>query len=170
LVAAIVVMAATQLLMLGFESSPLLTQGQVDSLTGWIDDRPHVATGLLAGIALVLVSIYLIVSIIRSMGTDRRVITTRRRHGWTRFDCSTLEDAVERKLAAVDRRNDVTAHATRRGRIDLSIVTPDPTAMGPARELREALDDYCTQRTLPCRSGRVTATTPRRMTKRRRIR
>lgn len=169
-VAAIVLMAATQLLLLSFETDPLFSENQVGDFTDWIERRPRVGGGILVGVALMALATALMWAIARSFGTDRRVITTRRRGGWTKLDRPTIEDAIERRLERIDRRNDVEARVGRRGRVNLTITTPDPSAIGPIRELRDSLDNFCRERALPCRSGRITATTPRRITKRRRIR
>ncbi len=170
IVAAIVLMAATQLLLLSFETDPLLDRERVDSIADWIRDRPRAGAGILIGGALGLLVIWLVWAAISTLGTDRRVITTRRRGGWTKVDRATLEDAVERRLEAVDRRSDVSVGISRRGRVDLKVTTPDPARAGPVQELRDATDDLCTSRSLPCRSGRITVTVPRRMTARRRVR
>ncbi len=169
-VAAIVLMAATQLLLLSFETDPLLSRTWLDDITGWIRRPPRPGVAILAGLALAVASLGLIWSMVRSRSTDRRVMTTRRRAGWTKIDRPTLEDAIERHLEFIDRRNDIRANVDRNGKVDLKIITPDPSAMGPVQELRDALDDFCEQRSLPCRSGRITATTPRRTTSRRRVR
>ncbi|MCY3560029.1 MAG: hypothetical protein OXH20_02490 [bacterium] len=99
-----------------------------------------------------------------------RVLTTRRGRGWTKLDRPTLEDAIERRLEAIDRRNDVRVRITRRGRVHVRLVTPDTSAIGPIQEARDAIDEHCAERVLPCRSGRITATVPRRMTRRRQVR
>ena len=169
-VAVIVLMAATQLLLLSFETDPLISEERLADFTGWLENRPRAGIGMLAGIALVALAITLGWAIIRTFGVDRRVITTRREHGWTKLDRPTLEDAIERRLEAVDRRNDVKVNVDRRGKVNLAITTPDPTSTGPVQELREALDTVCEERALPCHSGRITATAPRRLTNRRRIR
>ncbi len=169
-VAAIVLMAATQLLLLSFETDPLFDRERVDSIAEWIRDRPRAGAAILVGIALGLIVLWLVWAALSSWGTDRRVITTRRRGGWTKIDRATLEDAVERRLEAVDRRSDVRVGITRRGRVDLKVTTPDPARAGPVQELRDATDDLCSSRSLPCRSGRITVTVPRRITARRRVR
>ena len=169
-VAAIVLMAATQLLLLSFETDPLFSRERVDDIAGWIRDRPRVGAGMLVGVALGLLALWLLWAIVSTLGTDRPSITTRRRDGWTRIDRATLEDAIERELEAVDRRNDIRVDITRRGRVDLTLTTPDPSRAGPAQELRDVLDRLCEERSLPCRSGRITTTVPRRMTVRRKVR
>ncbi len=169
-VAAIVLVAATQLLLLSFEADPLVSRQRLGDIVDWIQDRPSPGAAVLSGGALVLVGSVLAVAIVRSRGPDRRVITTRRRGGWTKLDRATLEDAIERELEHVDRRNDVRARVRRNGRIDLDIVTPDPTVTGPVKELRDTVDHLSETRSLPCRSGRIVVTTPRRLTARRRVR
>ena len=169
-VAGIVLLAAAQLLMLSFEIDPPLSRGAVDDLTGWVQGSPSTGTGLFVGIALVLLALGGLWKFGRSLGTGGRVLTTRRWQGWTKLDRITLEDAFERQLEAIDRRNDVRVRITRRGQVNVRLITPDPSAIGPIQEMRDAIDEHCTARDLPCRSGRITATTPRRMTRRRQVR
>ncbi len=169
-VALVMLAFAIQLLLLGFEASPLIGGEQLDDLTSWLRRRPLVGAGLLAGIGILAVSAGLWWSIARSFGVDRRVITVRERDGWTKLDLPTLEDAIERDLESVDRRNDVTASIGRSGSTRLKITTPDPSAKGPVDELRQRFATLCRERGVPCRLGRVTVSTPRRRTGRRRIR
>ena len=169
-VAAIVLMAATQLLMLSFETDPLLPQNTIDSLGDWIRRRPLMGPGILAGGALALLTIVLFWSWIRMLGTGRRVITTRHRKGWTKIDRATLEDAIERRLEIIDRRNDIAVRINRRGRVNARLVTPDPSMSGPVQEMRDTIDAQCESRALPCRSGRITSTVPRLLTSRRKVR
>ena len=168
--AAIVLMAATQLILVGFESTPLLSAERVDEIAAWLRRPPLPGAAMLAGIGLTAIALGLFVALLSSFGPDRSVITTRRRGGWTKLDRASLEEAIERRLESIDRRNDVDVRIGRRGVVKLDIVTPDPSHMGPAHELREAVDALCDDRALPCRSGRVTTTTPRRTTNRRRVR
>ena len=169
-VAAIVLMAASQLLMLPFETDPLLPQNTIDSLGDWIRRRPLMGPGVLAGGALALLTISLVWAWVRMLGTGRRVITTRHRKGWTKIDSATLEDAIERRLEVIDRRNDIVVRINRRGRVNARLVTPDPSVSGPAQEMRDTIDAQCESRSLPCRSGRITSTVPRFLTSRRKVR
>ncbi len=169
-VAALILVAATQLLLLSFETDPLISRGRLGDVVDWIESRPSPGAAVLVGGALVVIALALLVAAVRSVGPDRRVITTRRRHGWTKLDRATLEDAFERHLEHIDRRNDVHVRVRRNGRVDLTIITPDPTVMGAVKELRDGVDEICQERSLPCRSGRIVSSTPRRMTSRRRVR
>lgn len=169
-VAAIVLMAAMQLLMLSFEIDPLFSRETIDDLGGWVRGSPSTGTGIFVGIALVLLALGGLWKFGRMFAAGRRVLTTRRRRGWTKLDRITLEDALERQLEAIDRRSDVRVRITRRGQVNVRLVTPDPSAVGPVQEIRDAIDGQCAARALPCRSGRITATVPRRLTRRRQIR
>ena len=169
-VAGIVLLVAAQLLLLSFEIDPPLSRAAIDDLGEWVRGSPSTGTGLFVGIALALLALGGLWNFGRMLGTGRRVLTTRRWRGWTTLDRITLEDAVERQLEAIDRRNAVRVRVTRRGQVNVRLVTPDPSAIGPAQEIRDAIDAQCTSRALPCRSGRITATVPRRMTRRRQVR
>jgi hypothetical protein len=170
LVAAIVLTVAAQWLLLGLEYDPLIDRTQVDDLTGWITGDPRKGAELLVGMAVVLAALVIGWVLWQSRGVDRPVITTRRRHGWTKVDRHNLADAIERRLETVDRRSDLEVKVRRRGRVDLRLVTPDPSALGPIQEYRDTIDELATEQHLPIRSGRVVVTVPRRMTSRRRIR
>jgi len=169
-VAAIVLVVATQLLMLSFDADPLVSRETVDDLVDWIGGDPSDGAAILVGVALLALAVWLGWMAVSSAGTEQHVITTRRRNGWTKIDRRTLGDSLERRLDSVDRRSDVAVRVRRGGRVDLEVVTPDPSITGSPRELRDSLNDIVTARNLPCRSGRLTATVPRRMTGRRRVR
>ena len=132
--------------------------------------RPLMGPGVLAGGALALLTISLVRAWARMLGTGRRVITTRHRKGWTKIDRDTLEDALERRLEVIDRRNDIVVRINRRSRVNARLVTPDPSVSGPAQEMRDTIDAQCESRSLPCRSGRITSTVPRFLTSRREVR
>jgi len=170
LVAAIVLMVAAQWLLLGLEYDPLIDRGQADDLTGWITGDTRKGAELLVGMAMILAALVIGWVLWQSRGVDRPVITTRRRRGWTKVDRRNLADAIERRLVTVDRRSDLEVELTRRGRVDLRLVTPDPSALGPIQEYRDVIDEMATQQHLPIRSGRVVVTVPRRMTARRKVR
>lgn len=169
-VAGIVLLAAAQLLMLSFEVDPPLSRAAIEDLGEWVRGSPSTGTGIFVGIALMLLALGGMWTFGRMFGTGGRVLTTRRWRGWTRLDRGTLENAIERRLEAIDRRNDVRVRISRRGQVNVRLVTPDPSAIGPVQEIRDAVDDQCASRALPCRSGRITATVPRRMTRRRQVR
>ena len=152
------------------EAAGAAHRAAVDDLDRWVRGSPSTGTGIFVGIALVLLALGGMWKFGRMFGTGGRVLTTRRRRGWTKLDRVTLEDAIERQLEAIDRRNDVHVRINRRGRVNVRLVTPDPSTIGPIQEIRDAIDEQCTSRALPCRSGRITATTPRRMTRRRQVR
>ncbi len=169
--ALLVLAVAVQWLLLGFEADPLLDHGRVRDLTDWIAERPRAGAALFSGIALVMGCLVLLWVLWSTRTLDRLVITTTRaRSGWTKIDRLTLGASLTRVLDAIDRRTDLTVHVTRRGRVDLRVVTPDPSSVGSLQELRDAIDALAASRNLPIRSGRITVTVPRRMTARRRVR
>lgn len=169
LVAVAVLVVGAQLLLLSFEATPLVDNNAIDDVTGWINRRPPTGVALLGGMALVAVAIWFLWATIRSNGPERRVITTRRDGGWTKLDLARLEDAIERHLDPMDRRADVTAKVERSGRVDLKVITTDPFSTTPVDELRDTFAEFCHDRSLPCRLGRITVSRPRRVTSRRRV-
>lgn len=168
-VASLVLAIAVQLLLLGFEATPLIGRGLLEDLTSWIRRRPRVGAGLLGGIGLVLCSVGLWWSLARSLGVDRRVITMRDHDGWTKLDRASLEDAIERHLEGIDRRTDVSAVVGRGGTTRLAITTPDPSPEGPVADIRNGFADLCRERALPCRLDRITVSAPGRRSSRRRV-
>jgi hypothetical protein len=168
-VAGIVLTAATQLLLHGFETDPMLSAGTVDSLADWIERRPREGAALLGGIALCLLGVALSWLAWTSRVDHQIAITTRRANGWTKVDRKTLAEALARRLEDIDRRSDVRLTVNRQGRVDLRVVTPDPSISGPIPKYRDAIDQEAGARHLPVRAGRVTTTRPRTMTGRRRV-
>jgi len=168
-VAAIVLTGAAQLLLHGFETDPMFSAETVDGFADWIERRPREGAALLGGIALCILG-----AVLSWLGWTSRVdhqiaITTRRANGWTKVDRKTLTDALARRLDGIDRRSDVRLTINRQGRVDLRVVTPDPSVSGPIPKYRDAIDQEAGARHLPVRAGRVTTTRPRTTTGRRRV-
>jgi hypothetical protein len=154
-VAAIVAVAATQLLTLGFETEPLVSRTAVSTVTDWVRRPPQPGAGILAAIAVVLGGIAALLGGLWPRRGSAAIIT-RRRDGWTRIDRKSLQDAIERRLETVDRRSNVKTRVSRSGRIDLAITSIDTDFDGPPAKLRDAVEDLCDQRQLPCRAGTIT--------------
>lgn len=164
-VAAASAVAATQFLTLGFETKPLMTTDTVATLTDWIRRPPMPGPGVLAAIALAVAGFAALAGTV----WPRRgpsAITTRRRLGWTRIDRRSLEAAIQRRLEALDRRSDLNTTVHRSGRVDIEVVTIDTALDGPGAKVRDALEELCVERQLPCRPGVVTVQ-GRKSTKRR---
>jgi len=100
-VAVMVAVAATQLLTLGFETRPLISQATESALTDWVRRPPQPGAGILAAIAVVLGGI---AALVGGLWPRRgpAAIVTRRADGWTRVDRKSLQAAIERRLR--DRR------------------------------------------------------------------
>lgn len=160
--AALVLLMATQLLLVSFEVDPVLSRSRLDPLIGWIRDRPRAGPGILLGVALAVLAGWLAWAFAKSFGPARPAITIDDDRGRTRVDIATLEAAIERQVDQVEPRGAVTVRVKRSGRVDATLTTPDVSATGPSRELRDSIDELCLARGLPCRSGRLTVSTPRR--------
>jgi hypothetical protein len=169
-VAAIVLIAATQFLLHGFETDPLLDAEIIADLSDWITRPPRQGAALLAGTALIILAAGLGWLTWTTRAGHQPVITTRRKNGWTKVDRKTLTSAVTRRLERIDQRSDLDVTIDRRGRVDLHLVTPDPSVGGPLQDYRDAIDEEVARRHLPIRSTRATVTQSQRSTGRRRVR
>jgi hypothetical protein len=166
--AAAMLFAAAQLLLLSFEVDPVLNRSRLGTVVDWISDRPRPGPGILAGLALLVLAAWLVWSFVKSFGPRQRAIRIARHDadGSTRVDVSTLEAAIERHVDSIEPRGDVRVRLKRSGRIDAILTTPDISRTGPSQRLRDAIDEFCIDRSLPCRSGRITVSTPRRVRRR----
>jgi hypothetical protein len=172
-VAVTVMVAAGQLLAVSFDQQPLVGTDLAGRIERWVRSTPSSGAATLAGAALVVTGVWLIVLVIRSRVSNGGVVTVHRRKrsgGGVAVDRNTLADALQRELSKVDQRADVDVHVRRSGRIDLDVVTPDPTPTGSVLNIRERLDEIVAERHLPCRSGRIRSTRPRKVKGRRRVR
>ena len=154
-VAVVLGLVAAQLLLTGLEISAPIGPDQFSTAAGWVGDRRREGVLILVGVGLVLVGCWLAWSFVSGLRPPRDAIVVRRRNGWTRIDCATLADAIERDLAPIDERSRISVRVRPSGRVDVTVATPDPTAAGPAAEVRTALVGLVGQRRLPCRVGRV---------------
>ena len=169
-VALLFLVVAAQLILLGFEGSPLIGRALLDDVTSWMRRRPVVGAGLVAGMILIVSSVGLWWAIARSFGLDRPVITVRTHEGWTKLDRPTLAAAIERDLGSVDSRTDISASIGRGGSTRLAITTLDATAAGPVDDVRNRFADLCRERALPCQLERMTVSAPRPGSGRKRVR
>lgn len=87
-----------------------------------------------------------------------------------RIDRDSLGASLERRLEPLDRRVDASIAVSRRGRVDLRLVTPDPSVVGPVAEQTTALTEILTDRGLPCRLGNVNVIDVRKLKSRHRVR
>lgn len=168
-VAAIVTIAATQLLLLSFEVSPLVDPDRVGSISEWIRDRPRTGVAVLSGIAICLVALLLGWFVARGRRSNRSAVVTRRRDGSTRIDRRSLEASIERALDPIDRRVEVQARIRRRS-VRLHLTTPDVRQSGSGHEYGAAFRQLVDTRGLPVRLGRVTVAAPRRTNRARTVR
>ena len=156
LVAAVLLgLVAAQLLLVGLEITAPIGPDQFATAADWVGDRRREGVLILAGVGLVVLGLWLGWSFVSGLRPPRDAIVVRRRKGWTRVDCATLGDAIERDLAPIDERSRISVSVRPSGRVDVTVATPDPTAAGPAAEVRTALVDLVATRRLPCRVGRV---------------
>ena len=154
-VAATALVAATQLLTLGLETRPLISRSTLSTFTNWVERPPQPGAGILVAVAVVLAGV---AALVGGLWPRRgpAAIVTRRRDGWTRIDRKSLEDAIERRLETIDRRSSVKTTVHRSGRVDLAITAGDTAADGAPVQVRDALEELCGQRQLPCKTGTVT--------------
>lgn len=146
---------AAQLLLTGLEVSTPITPGQLGAAGDWIAERQREGALILVGVVLVLLGLWLAWSTVAGLRPPADAIVLRRRRGWTRVDCATLADSIERDLAPIDARSRIRVRVRPSGRVDVAVATPDPSAAGPAGEVRTALVALVADRRLPCKVGRV---------------
>lgn len=161
-VAVIVLVAAAQMLTLSFGSDPVLDRVGVRAVTRWARRRPSGGAEVLLGLALVALGCWLTLTLITSLRTDRKVLTTRRGDGWTRIDRHTLADSLERSLVRLDPHPTVSVKVRRNGRVDITVTTPSPWPDERLEETSGELKRLIAQRSLPCRPGGVAVKAPRR--------
>ncbi len=172
-VAVTMMVAAGQLLAVSFDRQPVVGSDLAGRIERWVRSTPSSGAAMIAGVALIVAGLWLGVVVFRSRVSSGSVITVQRRRragGGVAVDRRTLGDALQRELGKVDQRADVDVHVRRSGRIDLDVVSPDPTPTGSSLDVRERLDTIVAERHLPCRSGRIRATRPRAVKGRRRVR
>lgn len=167
-----VVALAAQWLSLSFGWDPLVSIETVrrrsDDIAGPLREGP----AMLVAVALGVVALGALVGWLLSLRHPNRDATFRvgARADRLRIDRDSLAASLERRLAPLDRRVDADVTVTRRGRVDVRLVTPDVSATGPIAEHTEFLADVLTERGLPCRVGNVDVVDVRRLKDRHRIR
>ncbi len=154
-VAVIVLMAATQLLTLSVGSDPVLDRDDVDAVTRWIRGEHRGGADVLIGLALVAAGCWLVWVLIASLRTDRKVLRTRRRDGWTRIDRRSLARSLERRLATMDPDATLSVQVRRNARVDATVATTSPWPEDRLDAIQAALERLIAERGLPCRPGRV---------------
>lgn len=167
-----VVALAAQWLSISFGWDPLVAIGTVEQRTADIKGSLRDGPAIIAAVGVVLVGLLCLGAWLLAMRRPARDDTFRvgaRRDG-LRIDRDSLGASLERRLEPLDRRVDSTVAVSRRGRVDLRLVTPDPSVTGPAAEQSAALTDILTERGLPCRLRDVKIIDVRKLKSRHRVR
>lgn len=169
---AIVVIIAAQWLSLSFGWDPLIgtttVSDRADDLTSSLREGP----AMLAAIGILIVGLLLLVAWLLAGRRirDDRTFRAGDRGRRLRIDRSSLAASLERRLEPLDRRVDATVAVSRRGRVDLRLVTPDTSATGTVAEHTDLLRTVLDERSLPCRLGSVDVVDVRRLKSRHRVR
>lgn len=169
---AIVVVLAAQWLSISFGWDPLVSSDTIDERTNSIGGPLREGPAMLAAVAVGVIGLLAAAAWLMSFRHPSRDHTFRAgpRSQRLRIDRDSLAASLERRLEPIDRRVDASVSVTRRGRVDLRIVSPDPSMTGPAAEHSAALADVLTQRSLPCRVGTVDVVDVRKLKSRHRVR
>lgn len=169
---AIVVVIAAQWLSLSFGWDPLIDIGTVRDVTDDFTRTLREGPTMLAAIGVIVVGVVLLVAWLLAgrRSPDDGTFRVGARGRRLRIDRSSLAASLERRLEPLDRRVDVDVSVSRRGRVDLRLVTPDTSATGTVAEHTDKLRDIVDERNLPCRLGSVDVVDVRRLKSRHRVR
>ena len=167
---AIVVAAQWLSLSFGWDSlfSADTVRRRTDDIAGTIREGPAMLVAVGVGIVGLVASIGWLLSFRHSSRDTTFKFGSR--SDQVRIDRETLAASLERNLEPLDQRVDVSVSVSRRGRVDLRLVTPDVSATGPAAEHVSVLTDSLGERGLPMRIGRVDVVDVRRLKSRHRVR
>ncbi|BAN03587.1 hypothetical protein [Ilumatobacter coccineus] len=149
---ALVVLIAAQWLSLSFGWKPVVDTDTVATRTDRFRSTLREGPAILIAVTLIIGGVVLFVAWLlagrrtRDDGTFR--VGTRQRR--LRIDRNTLAASIERHLEPIDRRVDATVSVTRRGQVDLRLVTPDTSATGTVSEHTAAVTGLLSERSLPC--------------------
>lgn len=169
---ALVVLIAAQWLSLSFGWNPVVARATVVSRTARFQSTLNEGPAILIAVALIIGGVVLFVAWLlagrRTRDDHTFRVGPRRRN--LRIDRNTLAASIERRLEPIDRRVDATVTVSRRGRVDLRLVTPDTSVTGTAAEHTTALTDLLSERSLPCTLRAVDIVDVRKLKSRHRVR
>jgi hypothetical protein len=167
-----VVALAAQWLSISFGWDPLVGTDTVDRWTDRIGGPLREGPAMLAAIGVVAAGGLCFGAWLLTLHHPMRDDTFRAgtRRDRVRIDRDSLAASLERRLEHVDQRVDASVQVSRRGRVDLRVVTPDPSVSGPAAEHAAELGKVLTERGLPCRVRKVDIVDVRRVKSRHRVR
>ncbi len=169
---ALVVLVAAQWLSLGFGWNPVIGMETVAARTDRFTSTLNEGPAILIAVALIVAGAVLFVAWLlagrRTHDDHTFRIGARKRR--LRVDRNTLAASLERRLEPLDRRVDATINITRRGHVDLRLVTPDTSATGTVAEHSRLVTDVLTERNLPCKLRKVDIVDVRKLKSRHRVR
>lgn len=169
---AIAVAVAAQWLSLSFGWDPLVETATVDRWADRIAGPVREGPAFLAAVGVValgLLGLFAWALTFRHPMSDD-TFRVGPRGNLVRIERNSLAASLERRVEHLDRRVDASVDVSRRGRVDLKVVTPDPSATGPAAEHAAEISKILTERGLPCRLRRVDVIDVRRLKSRHRVR
>ena len=167
-----VVLVAAQWLSLGFGWDPLIGSETVGTRTDRFRSSLNEGAAILIAAALIIAGVVLFVAWLlagRRVHDDRtfRVGSRSRR---LRVDRNSFAASIERRLAPLDRRVDASVNITRRGHVDLRLVTPDTSVTGTVAEHRALITEILAERNLPGRLRKVDVVDVRKLKTKHRVR
>ncbi len=169
---AILILIAAQWLSLGFGWSPMIGTDTVAERANRVTSTLNEGAAILIAVALIIGGIVLFVAwLLAGRRThDDRTFRIGKKSRRLRIDRNTLAASIERRLEPLDRRVDATVDVTRRGHVDLRLVTPDTSATGTVAEHTALVTDVLDERNLPCRLRKVDVIDVRKLKTRHRVR
>jgi hypothetical protein len=169
---ALAAVVAAQWLSLGLGWDPLIDLDTVQRRTDEWRSSLREGPAMLAALASIAGGLVLLAAWVLAGRRSRADGTFRltRTRGAMRVDRASLAASLERRLDPIDRRVDATVSVSRRGNVDLRLVTPDTSATGTVAEHTRELSALLDQRGLPCKLRSVDVIDVRRLKSRHRVR
>jgi hypothetical protein len=172
LACALVVFVAAQWLSISFGWDPLVGADTIERWSNRITRSLRDGPTMLIAVAVTVIGLLLFVAWLLAGRRTRDDHTFRvgTRGRSLRVERTTLASSLERRLEPLDQRVDATVQVSRRGQIDLRLVTPDTSATGTVAEHTEHLTSILSERSLPCTLRSVDVIDVRRQKSRHRVR
>lgn len=169
---AVFVVLAAQWMSISFGWTPLIELDTVQRRTDRFSSTLREGPAMLVAVGLIMVGALLFVAWLLAARRTRsdRTFRVGERSRRLRIDRPSLAASLERTLESLDQRVDATVNVSRRGAVDLRLVTPDISVTGTVAEHTELLTSTMERRNLPCRLRTVDVVDVRKLKTRHRVR
>lgn len=169
---AAVIVVAAQWLSLSFGWDPVIGIDAVTRRSNRFRSPLNDGVAILVAVALGVAGLTLLIAwVLAGRRTrDDRTFRVGRRNRRLRIDRNSLAASIERRLEHLDQRVDATVDISRRGNVNLRLVTPDTSATGTVAEHTNAVTSMLSDRGLPCKLRSVDVVDVRKLKTRHRVR